>query len=248
MCGRFTLHTVREALEQRFAIDLSAIELSARYNIAPTQPILVLVAGTSEEESGAEHRSLEARWMRWGLIPSWEPEPRTKLSTINARIENAAQSRVYRTAFRKRRCLILADGFYEWQAAAGPSRGKTPFWIHRRDRCPFAFAGLYGIWHAKGADRDAGSPADPVYSCAILTMPASPALSEIHSRMPIILRAEHERQWVRPDECDPEALAPLLQPTPGDALTAYPVSRRVNSPRNDDPALIRDAPEAGFVD
>jgi len=233
MCGRFTLHTVRETLARRFRVSVDGLELEPRYNISPTQQVLCVTEDT------AEARALKP--MRWGLIPPWEPEPTTKLSTINARVETVATSRLYRSAFAKRRCLILADGYYEWQPSTTPGTPKQPFWIHRRDGAPFGFAGIYSEWRPKQAPE-----ATPLLSCSILTMPAFASLAGIHGRMPIILRPDSEANWLAPGPQTPSELTPLLEPDAEAQLTQHPVSRRVNSPRAQGPELIRDAPEAGF--
>ncbi len=245
MCGRFTLHTVREALAHRFAVSLNDLELRPRYNIAPTQSVLTVVADESGERQGRE--------MQWGLIPPWEPEPRTKLSTINARIEGVSQSRLYRGPLERRRCLILADGYYEWQAPS-PSvtpdqskvnlpvrRAKQPHWIHRLDGEPFAFAGIYSLWRAREDPE-----ALPLWSCSLLTTVAFASLRSIHARMPIILQRKYEADWIDPSTRHADELMALLTPAAEESLTHHPVKTLVNSPRHEGPELILDAPQAGF--
>ncbi len=234
MCGRFTLHTPRDVLARRFDVDLSGVELRERFNVAPTQPVLAVRI----DAAGAR----EAALARWGLVPHWVEDRKTARSMINARVESAATSPAYRAAFRRQRCLILADGFYEWQPVAGRS-AKTPWWISLAGGEPFAFAGLWALH--RGSEL---FPAEPLLSCAILTAPANAAVAPIHGRMPVILRPEHEAAWLDPARADAAELSALLDPVPAEALSAHAVSTRVNSPRNDGPALIAPAspPELGF--
>jgi putative SOS response-associated peptidase YedK len=232
MCGRFTLHTPKEILAARFAVDLGGVDLAPRYNVAPTQPVLAVRAG----EAGARRAEL----MRWGLVPTFAKEAKSS-GMINARVESAATRPAYRVAFRRHRCLILADGFYEWQR--GGRGGKTPYWISLASGEPFAMAGLWSFWRAREL-----FATEPVISCAILTAPANPAVAPIHDRMPVILHPEAEAAWIERGEQDVERLRALLVPVPAEALRAVPVGLRVNSPRNDGPDLIRpeDIPRLGF--
>jgi putative SOS response-associated peptidase YedK len=228
MCGRYTVHSPAEMLRKRFEVSLDALkelDVHARYNVAPSQEVLTVAIG----KDGERHPIL----MRWGFVPFWEKEPRTKLSTINAKAETAPESRLYRDAFRRRRCLILADGFYEWQPAQGKKDPKVPHWIARRDRAPFAFAGLYSVWRPKDQP-----DAKPVLSCTILTVTANSIVAPIHSRMPLILLPEHEAAWIDPAVKAPEQIANLLK-SDAAALVAQPVSRLVNSTEHDGPALIQ---------
>ena len=226
MCGRFTLSSPADVVRRRFRIDLSGTPLEPRYNICPSEDLLTVAIGRAGDRRAVR--------MRWGFVPFWEPEPRTRLSTINARLESAPTSRIYRDAFRRRRCLIVADGFYEWQAAPAEAREKVPYWLHRPDGQPFAFAGLYSAWRPKHEP-----DAPPLLSCTILTGPAGPVVEPIHARTPIILRPEHEDAWIDPALQDPRALAALLDPQ-AEELVARRVSTAVNSPRSDGPELIRD--------
>jgi putative SOS response-associated peptidase YedK len=232
VCGRFTLHTPKEILAARFAVDLSSVDLAPRYNVAPTQPVLVVRAG----EQGARRADL----MRWGLVPTWATEAKSS-GMINARVESAATRPAYRVPFRRHRCLILADGFYEWQA--GGRARKTPYWVSLASGEPFAMAGLWSFWRAREL-----FATEPVLSCAILTAPANEAIAPIHDRMPVILHPEAEAAWIERGEQEVERLRALLVPVPAEALRAVPVGLRVNSPRNDGPDLIRpeDIPRLGF--
>jgi putative SOS response-associated peptidase YedK len=212
VCGRYTLRTPVETLAEEFGITGPLPEVPTRFNVAPTQE----VAAVLEE---GEQRKLEM--LRWGLIPSWADDPAIGNRMINARSETAAQKPSFRSAFRKRRCLVLADGFYEWQKTAS---GKQPYYIRMGDGSPFAFAGLWESW---------GKHGEEVRSCTILTTEANGLVGEIHHRMPVILPAEEYDLWLDPDMGEAEPLLDLLRPYPDDVMEAYPVSRFVNSPSND---------------
>lgn len=234
MCGRYTLHTEKQALERRFRVDLGALaEFGPRYNIAPTEPVLTV--------RRAEDPRL-GEMMRWGLVPSWAEEPTSTAGMINARVETAATRPAFRRSFRRFRCLVLADGFYEWQPAEEPGRPKTPFWVALGSREPFAMAGIWASWRGRdllGERR--------LHSCAILTTRANAAVAPIHGRMPVILHPEAEDAWLDPKLDDQiERLKDLLVPVPAEALHAHPVSRRVNSVRNQGPDLIESVPSDGF--
>jgi putative SOS response-associated peptidase YedK len=238
MCGRYTLHTEKEALARRFALE--APELDAlggckpRYNIAPTQPVLALVL-----RGGRRSAAL----FRWGLVPHWTPAQGPLPQWINARSESAATRPAFRDAFASRRCLILASGFYEWQLPRGAGKQKIPHWISRADGEPFAMAGLWARWRpAQG---------DALESCAILTAAAQGALREIHERVPVILPAAAESPWLSPElDGKLEALTRLLQPLDAAELVARPVSSAVNSVKRDGPELLTrsDAVQLGFPD
>jgi len=217
MCGRYTLRTPVETLAEEFGISDPLPEIPTRYNIAPTQE----VAAVLEED---EERKLEM--LRWGLIPSWADDPAVGNRMINARSETAAEKPSFRTAFRKRRCLILADGFYEWQKTNG---GKQPYYIRMKNGSPFAFAGLWESWDKYGGE---------IRSCTILTTDANEMVREVHHRMPVILPPETYDLWLDPDMWETEPLLDLLRPYPDDGMEAYPVSRFVNSPSNDDERCV----------
>ncbi len=225
MCGRFIQYSDPEIYAERFDLALApgqalTLQVRPRYNVAPTQPILAICAGAD----GRRHLAL----LRWGLIPSWSKGPDSRFSMINSRAETVSVKPAYRNAFRERRCLIPADGFYEWHARPG---GKQPYLIRRTDRAPFAMAGLWEQWRDPAANT-------VVLSCTILVTDANPAIAPIHDRMPAILNAEHYAQWLAPANRDPAALLPLLKPAPPADWTLEPVSRRVNDARHDDPGLI----------
>jgi putative SOS response-associated peptidase YedK len=219
MCGRYTLSTPAGRLAEEFQLDEGSVDLTPSYNVAPTQE----VAAVLEEEG---KRRLEM--LRWGLIPSWADDPEIGARMINARSETAAEKPSFRSAFRRRRCLIAADGFYEWKRENG---GKQPYYFHMQEGRPFAFAGLWESW-----DKGGGA----LRTCTILTTRANSVLEGIHDRMPVILPSGAYDLWLDPD-ADREQLADLLIPYPGDDLETYPVSRFVNSPRNNDERCIEPA-------
>ena len=192
----------------------------ARYNIAPTQTVPVVL--DSEPQEMAQ--------LRWGLIPWWAKDMRIGSSLINARRETVASKPAFREAFKKRRCLIPADGFYEWQRIGD---GKVPQHIWMLDREPFAFAGLWERWR----DPALGPEVDLLRTCTIITTDPNELMAEIHDRMPVILPRESYAEWLSP-ETSAEALQSLLRPYPADRMEAYAISKRVNSPRYDDPSIV----------
>jgi putative SOS response-associated peptidase YedK len=229
MCGRVTLHSPADVLRQRFRVQITD-DVPQRYNIRPSEALLTV----STDRDGAR-RLLP---MRFGFIPFWEKQPSTRLSTINARAETLQRSAIYRRALERRRCLVIADGFYEWKPAPGGRKGaKQPYWIHRADAAPFAFAGLYSIWRPQG-DRDA----PPLLSCAIVTTAARGALEAIHARMPVILQTGDEEAWIDRGVQDGAALEPILAAAEVASLQAHPVSLAVNARDSEGPELIRPEP------
>jgi len=219
MCGRFTQATPGETIAQLF--DLSgAPALRPRYNIAPTQPVAVV-------RSGAGGRELVE--LHWGLIPSWAKERAMGARMINARAETLAEKPAFRAAFRARRCLIVADGFYEWQKLGAR---KQPWFIRMRDRAPFGFAGLWERWSGEG---------EPVESCTIVTTTPNEVLEPLHDRMPAIVEPDDFAAWLDPGERDTERLAGLLRPYPAERMEAYRVGLVVNNPANDDSRCIEPA-------
>ncbi len=216
MCGRYSLTSPSESVVRLFGLD-SRPNLPPRYNIAPTQDVAVVRA-----ENG--RRILEH--MRWGLVPSWANDIAIGQRMINARAETVARLPSFRSAFKHQRCLIPADGFYEWQAqGTGP---KQPYRIGREDAQPFAFAGLWEAWRR--------GEAGELFTCTIITCEANERLRPIHPRMPVILDPADFAGWL--NTTDPKSLSAMLTPVPEDWLVAYPVSTRVNNVRNDDAACI----------
>ncbi|MGQ0677913.1 MAG: SOS response-associated peptidase [Rhodospirillales bacterium] len=222
MCGRFLLTAPVEALRRLFGVADSP-NLMARYNIAPTQPAAVV-----RRKPGDGGRELVL--LRWGLVPSWAKDPAIGANLINARADTLAAKPSFRAAYRKRRCLVPADGFYEWQAPEAGKGPKRPYLIARRDGATFAFAALWEHWHGAG---------QTIESFAIVTTDANAALKAIHHRMPAILEPRDYAEWLVPK--NPRA-GDLLKPAPDDALAASPISTRVNSVANDAPAVIERLP------
>jgi putative SOS response-associated peptidase YedK len=219
MCGRFTLIAPGEAVAELF--DLSDIpEIAPRYNIAPTQPV---AAVRHNRDTGKR----EFTHFYWGLIPGWAKDPTIGSRMINARSETASEKPSFRTAFKYRRCLIPADGFYEWWKVDG---GKQPVRIQMKDEQPFAMAGLWEHWQSPDGSE--------IESCTILTTGPNELLKPIHNRMPVILAPEDFDLWLDPGTQHPGEVQPLMQPFPSDNMTFYPVSTHVNNPRNEDPACI----------
>ena len=215
MCGRFTLSASPTSLTETFPGFELPDQLTPRYNITPTQNVAVV----------ANNNPGKIDLFRWGLIPSWAKDPTIGNRMINARSETLSQKPSFRTAYRRWRCLILADGYYEWRKEPGGG-AKTPFYIRMASEKPFAFAGLWEQWQPS---RDA----DAVLSCTILTCPPNEMLERIHHRMPVILDYDAYDLWLEPNNQPPAEMNHLLKPYPADAMTAHAVSRLVNQPRND---------------
>jgi putative SOS response-associated peptidase YedK len=222
MCGRYVLSTPGDVLAELFQLP-APVELAARYNIAPTQAVPIVRASVEDGR--------ELAFAQWGLVPHWAKERAIGNRLINARGETLAEKPSFRDAFKRRRCLIPADGFYEWRKVDG---GKQPYLLRLRGGALFAFAGLWSTWR----DRERG---ETLESCAIVTTSPNALAATIHDRMPVILPPERHARWLDPAATDPVALASLLVPYPDGEMEAYPVSTRVNSPRNDDPSLIEPA-------
>jgi putative SOS response-associated peptidase YedK len=219
MCGRFTLFEADKILSREFGVS-GAPPRSPRYNIAPSQPVTAVRA--APEGSGRELALL-----RWGLIPSWSKDPTIGNRLINARAETAREKPSFRNAFRRHRCLIPANGFYEWLRQ---ERGKQPYFVRMRDERLFSFAGLWDRWESP----DKGV----IETCTILTTAANAVLAPIHDRMPVILPPGEYDRWLDPALKDLDALAPLLVPFPPEEMLAFPVSPRVNTPSVDDEKCI----------
>ncbi len=227
MCGRFVLTADGVAIQQHF--DLASVPeglVTARYNIAPTQPVPVI---TNEDPT-----SLTAQ--RWGLIPSWAKDPAIGSRLINARAETVHEKPSFRSAFKRRRCLIPANGFYEWKREG---KTKRPYFVHLKEQALFAFAGLWEVWHSPDGDE--------LHTCTIITTEPNAVVSPLHNRMAVILSPDDYDQWLSPDELPPEALLPLLQPYDADQMDAYEVSTHVNSPANDDPTCIEPAGQSRLL-
>lgn len=226
MCGRYTLSTPGDVLAELFGLP-EVPEVEGRYNIAPTQEVAAVRA---DEEGGGRRFGL----LRWGLVPHWADDPSIGNRMINARSETVAEKPAFRTSFKRRRCLVLADGFYEWKKVEGGK--KQPWYFRLESGDPFAFAGLWSHWD-KGEE-------GPIESCTLLTTDANPLVKKVHPRMPVILDPDEYDPWLDPDLQDRERLEAALDAFDPARMIAYPVSTRVNSPANDDPAVIEPQGEA----
>ena len=216
MCGRYTL-TKPDKLAERFAVQSEIEELLARYNVAPTQEIPVILDEAPQVLTTA----------RWGLVPSWAKDDKVGASLINARCETAADKPAFRFAFRQQRCLVPADGFYEWQKTG---LGKVPHHFTLKDNAIFAFAGLWETW--RKAD------GTPVRTVSLMTTTPNAVVSPVHDRMPVILRPEWEKAWLD-RKTSADQLKSMLVPYPAEAMQASPVSNAVSSAKIDSPDLIR---------
>jgi len=223
VCGRFSLSAAPEAVAEEFGLD-EPPELAARYNIAPGQAVATVRAADAGAGRVCELHS-------WGLVPGWAKDPSVGHRMINARAETVPEKPAFRNAFRRRRCLIPADGFYEW--ASGPAP-KQPYHVTREDGSVFGFAGLWEVWRSQDG-RD-------VKSCTIITARANATLQPVHDRMPVILDPADFASWLDPMLDDAERLRELLAPCPETWLVLQTVGLRVNDPRNDDPECVEPAP------
>ena len=227
MCGRFTLHASPEQIAEQFGV-AEPEQLADRFNIAPTQPVGIVRldrAGTGREWS----------LVHWGLVPSWAKDPSMGSRMINARGETLTEKPSFRAALRRRRCLVPADGFYEWKRTGG---GKQPYYIRLRSHELFAFAGLWEIWTAP----DGGE----LHSCTVITTGPNELMADLHDRMPVILAPEDYAQWLGTgkdaDAKEIEQLLHLIRPFEAELMEAYPVSTKVNTPMREGSELIEALP------
>ena len=222
MCGRFTLTVDPEDLKEQFEKTTFPEKYAPRFNIAPSQAILAI----------ANDGKNAADFFLWGLIPSWAKEASIGNRMINARGETLGEKPSYRGAYKYKRCLIPADGFYEWKSQPG-TKTKAPYFIHMKDGKPFAFAGLWDEWH--------GPDGSPIRSCTIITTSPNVLMASIHDRMPVILRPQDYGEWLDTAPRAPGSLQHLIAAFPPDPMEAYPVSELVNSPSNDRAECIQPA-------
>lgn len=227
MCGRFNLRSTPGELIEIFEL-IRAPQFSPRYNIAPTQPIIVVRAGKEGRV---------ADWLHWGLVPSWAQDPSIASKMINARSETAAAKPAFRRAFKERRCLIPVSGFYEWEVL--PQRGKQPWHIHHKTEPVLALAGLWESWTAPDGSL--------LESCSILTVPANPFMAVFHDRMPAILPEDDWSQWIDPLGVEPDRLQSLLVPCPAEWLAREPVSTYVNNARHEGPDCLQPPAKQGTL-
>jgi putative SOS response-associated peptidase YedK len=219
MCGRFTLAAVIAELQEQFEEVKLPEQYAPRYNIAPSQPVLVI----------PNDKKQTADFFAWGLIPVWAKDPTIGSRLINARGETLAEKPAFRGSYKHKRCLIPADGFYEWKSTPG-SKAKVPYYIKMSSGKPFAFAGLWSEWRSPDGSE--------IRSCTIVTTAPNSLLSPIHNRMPLILQREDYPRWLDPESHSHEGLADLIKPFPAELMQAYPVSTLVNNPENDRPECI----------
>ena len=221
MCGRFTLTTKLDDLQARFGFEAGDLETVPRYNVAPTDNVLTVV----------NRGQVRAQMMRWGLVPFWAKDIKIGNRMINARAESAVEKSAFREAFQRRRCLVVADGFYEWKKEG---KLRTPMRIVLGSHEPFGFAGLWETWKAPDGEL--------VKSCTIVTTVANSLLAPIHDRMPVILSREAEAGWLDTRVTDTAELRELLLPYPSSEMQVFQVSPAVNSVRNDTPDCISPVP------
>lgn len=217
MCGRFTLSMDIEALQEAFPGVDFGVYLTPSFNIAPSQPVLAI----------SNQNPSKAQLLHWGLIPSWSKDRKIAYKLINARGETLAEKPSFKRPFRQQRCLIIADGFYEWKKEAG---AKVPVYIHLKEKTPFAFAGLWDQWRS--------TEGDLIQSCTIITTEANELLSPVHHRMPVILPPTDYSFWLDKTIEHPEELQRVIRSFESDQMTYYPVSTFVNSPTNNTPKCI----------
>ena len=219
MCGRYSLTRESVKVQTLFGVD-NVTQLAPRYNIAPTQPVGAVI-------ENRDTRQRQWRHLHWGLVPSWAKDAKIGSRMINARSETVTQKPAYRAAIKYRRCLIPADGFYEWQR---DGRRKQPYYITLADESLFAFAGLWEHWQSEHGD--------DLESCAILTTEPNDMMRPIHDRMPVIIEPDNYASWLDTKVQDPTKVTSLLRPLPAELMLARPVSAYVNNPRNDGPECI----------
>ncbi len=268
MCGRYASARTRQELLEQFQVqaDHAHESLEADYNVAPTKPIygvlarrergsadgqatgqmsLAAAAGEPNSFRGDSDRppvTRQLRVLRWGLVPSWAKNPSAGSRLINARVETVAVKPAFRQAFARRRCLLPADGYFEWQPGApvGGRISKQPFFMFPRDGSVLAMAGLYELWRAPGSP--AGDPAAWLWTATIITTRATDAFGHIHDRMPMVVTRGRWAHWLDPARTDPADLFDVLAPAASADLGTRPVARAVNSVRNNGPGLIEPAP------
>ncbi len=219
MCGRFTLTLDPGELQELLKLGPFVHIVQPRYNIAPSQPIPIV----------KDSKKREVELYKWGLVPSWADDPKIGYRMINARSETAHEKPSFRAAFKRRRCLILADGFFEWHAEKKGAQ-KTPYLFKLKNDHPFTFAGLYEHWQAPQGGE--------LHTCTILTCPPNDLVKDYHNRMPVMLGDDARWAWLEEDKAE-DTLLDLLIPYPAEEMKCYPVSKAVNSPENDRPEVLK---------
>jgi putative SOS response-associated peptidase YedK len=249
MCGRYASSRRPEDLVEEFEIDANEVKetLAPDYNVAPTKPVYAVLerparTGTPEQEPREAQRQL--RVLTWGLVPFWAKDPAIGNRMINARVETVAQKPAYKKAFAVRRCLLPADGYYEWYTTDQKTKAgkplKQPFYIHPADGAVLAMAGLYEIW--RDPTRGDDDPERFRWTCTVLTTSAKDDLGRIHDRMPLLVEKDRQGAWLDPELSSPQELLDLLVPAAPGRLEAYPVSTAVNNVRNNGAELVTPQP------
>jgi len=255
VCGRYAASRNADDLVEEFEIDRVEVpeRLEPDFNVAPTKAVYAVLTRRDRDQEAGSPPVRQLRVVRWGLVPSWAKDPSMGSRLINARTETVADKPAFRTAFARRRCLLPADGYYEWYAGQnsqnrqdppgpGAPRGaaKQPFYIHPKDGGVLAMAGIYEFWRAP--DADPGDPGAWLWTCAVLTTEAEDSLGRIHDRMPLFVEPARYGAWLDPAVDDPAELLGLLVPAAPGRLDAYPVSTLVNNHRNNGPELVTPMP------
>ncbi|GAA3474157.1 SOS response-associated peptidase [Nonomuraea roseola] len=236
MCGRYASARKKHELLEEFEVEQDASpdeELQPDYNVAPTKQVYAVLSRVPKE---AERAVRQLRVMRWGLVPVWAKDPSIGSRMINARLETVAEKPAFKRAFASRRCLLPADGYFEWMPVEGEKKRKQPFYIHPEDDGVLAMAGLYEFW--KDPTRAEDDPLKWLVTCTVITTQAEDDLGHIHDRMPMMIERERWAEWLDPTLTDTEQASRLLVPADSGRLVAYPVSTDVNSVRNNGPHLI----------
>jgi putative SOS response-associated peptidase YedK len=241
MCGRYVAVSSPTILAERFDVDEMRVEVTEpSYNVTPRADVPVIAE--SHRGIAAPERTRVLDVVRWGLVPSWAESLAIGDRQINARAERIRTANAYKRAFARRRCIIPADGFYEWQKADGDANPKKkikqPWFFRRRDGEPLAFAGVWEIWH----DKTRGDDAPRIRTCSIITTRANALVAPVHDRMPVVLPESAWAEWLDRENHDVATLHRLLMPAPADELEAWPVATLVNKPENNGPELVEPAP------
>ncbi|MFE3455120.1 SOS response-associated peptidase [Nonomuraea sp. NPDC059194] len=236
MCGRYASARKKHELLEEFQVEQDASpdqELAPDYNVAPTKQVYAVLSRVPQD---AQRAVRQLRVLRWGLVPVWAKDPSIGSRMINARLETVAEKPAFKRAFASRRCLLPADGYFEWMPVEGEKKKKQPFYIHPEDDGVLAMAGLYEFW--KDPTRADDDPLKWLVTCTVITTQAEDALGHIHDRMPMMIERERWAEWLDPKLTDTEQASRLLVPADSGRLVAYPVSTDVNSVRNNGPHLI----------
>jgi putative SOS response-associated peptidase YedK len=250
MCGRYAAAKDQDGLVEEFEIQETMVEtpLEPDYNVAPTKQVNAVLTRRRKSAPDDAPPTRQLRRVKWGLVPSWAKDPAIGSRLINARVETVAEKPAFRRAFKSRRCLLPADGYYEWYTPTGDDVPKTkagkpqkqPFFIHRADGKSLAMAGLYEWWRDKSKDEDDESAW--LLTSTIITTSSTDALGRIHDRMPLVVESDNWSQWLDPDISSADELHALLVPADDVKLDAYPVAPKVNNVRNNGPELIEPLP------